>query len=83
MCGFQPSRNSRHVPDALTWFKLDKVIRDVFVDTIYQGNRTAPDRVKIMARGGSRKDVIQYLKKDPVLSGDRRRNEIRIRRLGK
>ena len=40
------SRNSRHVTNALTWYKIDKGIRDVFVDTIYQGNRTAPDMVK-------------------------------------
>lgn len=77
------SRNSRLVTDALTWNKIDKVIRDVFVDTIYQGNRTAPDMVKIMARGGSRNQTIEYLKNDPILSGDRRRNEIRIRSLNK
>lgn len=29
------SRNSRHITDALTWYKIDKAIRDVFVDTIY------------------------------------------------
>jgi len=55
----------------------------VFVDTIYQGNRTAPDMVKIMASGGARSQIIQYLRSDPVLSGDRRRNDIRIRSLRK
>jgi hypothetical protein len=75
------SRNSRHVPDALPWFKLDKVIRDVFVDTIYQGNRTAPEMVRIMAGSGSRNDIIKYLKNEPILSGDRRRNNLRIRSL--
>ncbi|PNF12650.1 hypothetical protein A6J71_21935 [Enterobacter cancerogenus] len=77
------SRNSRHVHDALIWYKIDKEIRDVFVDTIYQGNRTAPEMVKIMAQGGSQNEIIEYLKNDPVLSGDRRRNEIRIRSLNK
>lgn len=77
------SRNSRHVHDALIWYKIDKEIRDVFVDTIYQGNRTAPEMVKIMAQGGSRNEIIEYLKNDTVLSGDRRRNEIRIRSLNK
>ena len=77
------SRNSRHVPDALPWFKVDKIIRDVFVDTIYQGNRTAPEMVRIMAGGGSRNEIAQYLKRDPILSGDRRRNEIRMRGLNK
>jgi hypothetical protein len=77
------SRNSRHVADALTWYKIDKGIRDVFVDTIYQGNRTAPDMVKIMARGGCKNEIITYLKNDPILSSDRRRNEIRIRSLNK
>lgn len=77
------SRNSRHVPDALPWLKLDQVIRDVFVDTIYQGNSTAPEIVRIMASGGTRDEIIQYLKNDPALSGDRRRNEIRVRSLSK
>lgn len=77
------SRNSHHVPAALTWSKIDSIIRDVFVDTIYQGNRTAPDMVKIMASGGNRSEIIKYLNNDPVLSRDRRRNEIRIRSLSK
>nr|WP_241622416.1 peptidoglycan-binding protein [Rosenbergiella australiborealis] len=77
------SRNSRHVHNPLTWYKLDKIIRDVFVDTIYQGNRTAPEMVRIMARGGSRSEIIQYLKNDLTLSRDLRRNEIRIRSLRK
>lgn len=77
------SRNSRHVPDALPWFKVDKVIRDVFVDTIYQGNKTAPEMVRIMASGLSRDEIAQYLKNEPVFSGDERRNEIRLRSLSK
>ncbi|WP_342320586.1 peptidoglycan-binding protein [Kosakonia sp. BYX6] len=77
------SRNSRHVPNPLPWFNVDKVIRDVFVDTIYQGNQTAPEMVKIMASSGTRTEIIQYLKNDPILSGDRRRNEIRVRSLSK
>lgn len=77
------SRNSRHVANALIWDKVDKEIRDVFVDTIYQGNRTAPEMVKIMARGEGRNEIIKYLRNDPILSGDRRRNEIRIRGLSK
>ncbi|EMM0381414.1 peptidoglycan-binding protein [Pluralibacter gergoviae] len=74
-------RNSRRIGEPLTWSKLDKVIRDVFVDTIYQGNRTASEMVRIMASGGSKNKIIDYLKKDPFLSSDRRRNEIRIRSL--
>lgn len=77
------SRNSRHVNNALTWDKIDKKIRDVFVDTIYQGNRTAPEMVKIMAQGDKRNEIIRYLKNEPILNGDRRRNEIRIRSLSK
>ncbi|MEW5288931.1 peptidoglycan-binding protein [Erwinia papayae] len=75
------SRNSRHVPDALIWYNVDKIIRDVFVDTIYQGNKTAPEMVKIMAHGGTRTEIMEYLKNDSILSGDRRRNNIRIRSL--
>ncbi|MCK1067041.1 peptidoglycan-binding protein [Pluralibacter gergoviae] len=77
------SRNSRRIHEPLTWSKLDKVIRDVFVDTIYQGNRTAPEMVKIMASGGSENKIIDYLKNDPILSADSRRNDIRIRSLSK
>lgn len=77
------ARNSRRIPNALPWFKLDKIIRDVFVDTIYQGNRTAPEMVKIMAGGGSKSEVIQYLRNDAILSSDWRRNEIRVRSLSK
>ncbi|MCF8581793.1 peptidoglycan-binding protein [Enterobacter ludwigii] len=77
------ARNSRRIPDALPWFKLDKITRDVFVDTIYQGNRTAPEMVKIIAGGGSKSEVIQYLRNDAILSSDRRRNEIRVRSLSK
>ena len=76
-------RGSHSIPDALSWHRIDKTIRDVFVDTIYQGNRTAPEMAKIIARGGSRNDIIKYLEADPILSNDRRRNEIRIRSLNK
>lgn len=75
------SRNSRGVVNPRTWYQVDKKIRDVFVDTLYQGNKSAPEMVKIIARGGSRIDVINYLKNDPALSRDQRRNEIRIRSL--
>ncbi|SER25705.1 Putative peptidoglycan binding domain-containing protein [Rosenbergiella nectarea] len=76
-------RNSRHVANAPTWYQIDKEIRDVFVDTLYQGNRSAPEMVRIIARGGSRNDIISYLKNDPMLSRDQRRNDIRIRSLSK
>jgi len=77
------SRNSRHVANALPWIGIDKVIRDVFIDTLYQGNVTAPTMVRIMAEGGSRDDIISYLANDPILSGDKRRNNARIRILRK
>ena len=75
------SRNSRRVVNPRAWYQVDEKIRDVFVDTLYQGNKSAPEMVKIIARDGSRIDVINYLKNDPALSRDQRRNEIRIRSL--
>ncbi|MBT0721473.1 peptidoglycan-binding protein [Rosenbergiella collisarenosi] len=77
------SRNSRHVTNALTWYQIDRGIHDVFIDTLYQGNKSAPEMVKLIASGGSRIDIINYLENDPVLNKDQRRNEIRIRSLNK
>lgn len=75
------SRRSRHLINALTWYQIDKKIRDVFIDTLYQGNKSAPEMVKIIASGGNRTDIVKYLKNHPTLSRDHRRNEIRIRSL--
>ncbi len=74
-------RQSRHVPNALPWNRVDEEIREVFIDTLYQGNVTASEMVKIMASNGSREQIISYLRNDFMLSGDPRRNKIRIKAL--
>jgi hypothetical protein len=63
------------------WNSLDKVIRDAFIDTLYQGNITAKQMVKIMAQGGSRQQIIDYLRNDSNLGNDKRRTIIRVRNL--
>lgn len=77
---------SRHVEklkivNAVQWNSLDKVIRDAFIDTLYQGNITAKQMVKIMAQGGSRQQIIDYLRNDSNLGNDKRRTIIRVRNL--
>lgn len=77
---------SRHVEKlkivkAVQWNSLDKVIRDAFIDTLYQGNITAKQMVKIMAQGGSRQQIIDYLRNDSNLGNDKRRTIIRVRNL--
>ncbi|MDV5356699.1 hypothetical protein QM201_17645 [Enterobacter asburiae] len=76
---------SRHVEklkivNAVQWNSLDKVIRDAFIDTLYQGNITR-QMVKIMAQGGSRQQIIDYLRNDSNLGNDKRRTNIRVRNL--
>jgi hypothetical protein len=74
------SRNTRHVSDALLWSELDQKIRDVFIDTLYQGNNTASKMVEIMASGNNRHNIIKYIE-DNLMPFDPRRNQSRIRYL--
>ncbi|APG17792.1 hypothetical protein A3780_09570 [Kosakonia radicincitans] len=69
------------ITNALDWNSLDKAIRDAFIDTLYQGNITAKQMVKIMAEGGSRQQIIDYLRNDSNLGSDVRRTNIRVRNL--
>ncbi|EOZ7937379.1 peptidoglycan-binding protein [Cronobacter malonaticus] len=69
------------VSNAIDWNSLDKNIRDAFIDSLYQGNQNAQQMVKIMAEGGSRQEIINFLRSDPNLSQDVRRTNIRIRNL--
>ena len=73
-------RNSRYVSNALTWGEIDAKIRDVFIDTLFMGNRTAPLMVQIMATSNNRQKIIKYIE-DNLLAFDTRRNLIRIRYL--
>ena len=69
------------ISNSIDWNSLDKSIRDAFIDTLYQGNRNAQQMVKIMAEGGSRQEIINFLRDDPKLSQDVRRTNIRVRNL--
>lgn len=71
-------RNSASLFKALSWDQIDIKIRDVFVDTIFQGNQTATTMVKIMAENGTRKDIIEYLKSDLYQSRDPQRLSLRL-----
>ncbi len=67
-------RQSKHIKNHVTWSALDHKIRDVFVDTIYQGNQSAHEMVRIMAGKGTRSDIINYLNTDPFHGDDARDN---------
>lgn len=71
------------ISNAIDWNCLDKNIREVFIDTLYQGNKNAPQMVKVMAKGGTKQEVINFLRTDYNLSQDVRRTSIRIRNLTK
>ncbi|MDQ9205885.1 hypothetical protein QBS70_16405 [Cronobacter sakazakii] len=78
-------RHARHlnIPNALPWSRIDTVIRDTFIDTIFQGNVTANEMVAIIAKGGSRNEIITYLRNDVSSRRDAQRTQIRIRNLQK
>ncbi|ELQ6151112.1 peptidoglycan-binding protein [Cronobacter turicensis] len=78
-------RHARHlnIPNALPWSRIDTVIRDTFIDTIFQGNVTAKEMVTIIAKGGSRNEIITYLRNDVSSRRDAQRTQIRIRNLQK
>lgn len=71
-------RTATKISNALSWDEIDIKIRDVFVDTIFQGNQTARVLVKIMAERGSKQDVINYLKTDLYQSRDPQRLSLRL-----
>ncbi|ELY4601048.1 hypothetical protein C3E80_16505 [Cronobacter malonaticus] len=66
---------------AVSWDNIDKRIRDVFLDTIYKGNVNAGKMIDIMAQGGTKKEIIDFIKNDPALRSDQRRTVIRSRYL--
>ncbi|MBF4664322.1 peptidoglycan-binding protein, partial [Cronobacter malonaticus] len=72
-----------NIPNALPWSRIDTVIRDTFIDTIFQGNSTAEEMVSIIASGGGRGKIIDYLRSSPSARFSPRRTEIRIRNLQK
>ncbi|EOW6874197.1 peptidoglycan-binding protein [Cronobacter turicensis] len=72
-----------NIPNALPWSRIDTMIRDTFIDTIFQGNVTAKEMVTIIAKGGSRNEIITYLRNDVSSRRDAQRTQIRIRNLQK
>ncbi|EOI5759202.1 peptidoglycan-binding protein [Cronobacter turicensis] len=72
-----------NIPNALPWSRIDTMIRDTFIDTIFQGNSTAEEMVSIIASGGGRDKIIDYLRSSPSARFSPRRTEIRIRNLQK
>lgn len=55
-------RHSADIAQRLTWKQIDGKIKDIFIDTLYQGNRNAGVMAKLIAQGGNRKEIIQHLK---------------------
>ncbi|WP_297199345.1 peptidoglycan-binding protein [uncultured Pluralibacter sp.] len=74
-------RKTRSVASPLAWHSIDPAIKEVFIDTLFQGNNTAGTLSRLIANGGSRRDVANYLKTDPGQNSDPRRTGIRLRRL--
>ncbi|PWW09216.1 hypothetical protein DES37_106340 [Mangrovibacter plantisponsor] len=69
---------SAKIPSRISWDNIDQKIRDTFVDTLYQGNVTASDMVAVMAKNGSKQDIITYLENDIYQKNDPRRLTLRL-----
>lgn len=67
-------RQSKNLSNPKRWADLNAKIKEVFIDTIYQGNKSAPEMVRIMAEGGSKVDIIKYLNEDRYHGKNRRDN---------
>lgn len=75
------NRSVANIKNALSWEQIELRIRDVFVDTIYQGNNTANEMAIIIAKGQSRSDIIDYLRNDIYQKKDAQRLALRLRYL--
>lgn len=75
------NRSVANIKNALSWEQIELRIRDVFVDTIYQGNNTANEMSIIIAKGQSRSDIIDYLRNDIYQKKDAQRLPLRLRYL--
>lgn len=75
------NRSVADIKNALSWEQIELRIRDVFVDTIYQGNNTANEMAIIIAKGQSRSDIIDYLHNDIYQKKDAQRLALRLRYL--
>lgn len=75
------NRSVADIKNALSWEQIELRVRDVFVDTIYQGNNTANEMAIIIAKGQSRSDIIDYLRNDIYQKKDAQRLALRLRYL--
>lgn len=62
---------------SVTWYSIEKKIREVFCDTLYQGNVTAKEMAIVMAHR-DKSLLIKYLMANRV-GKDLRRDALRIR----
>lgn len=69
---------SAKVPSPVSWNNIEQKIKDTFVDTLFQGNVTASEMVAIIAKNGSKQDVITYLNNDIYQKKDPRRLTLRL-----
>ncbi len=74
------NRNSATVKEPLQWSNIDEKIKEVFIDTLYQGNVSAKKMVVLMAENNDREKIINYLKTDPY-QGNSQRNRARMSHL--
>jgi hypothetical protein len=76
---YNRNKNKRH--GLVSWNDLDPKIKDVFVDTLYQGNRSASSMAMLMSEGATKQDIIRYLERSTEAGFDLRRKQLRIRSL--
>ncbi|WP_369834614.1 peptidoglycan-binding protein [Cronobacter dublinensis] len=74
-------RSAADIKNALRWEQIELKIRDVFADTIYQGNNTAKEMAIIIAKDQSRNGIIDYLRNDIYQKKDSQRLALRLRYL--
>lgn len=74
------NRNSATVKEPLQWSNIDEKIKEVFIDTLYQGNASAKKMVVLMAENNDMEKIINYLQTDPY-QGNSQRNRARMSHL--
>lgn len=75
------SRHLQGIESPLSWDKIDIKIRDVYVDSLYQGVLSAGDLGHLIAKGATKNEVINFIETDPYQKHDIARMQARIRSL--
>lgn len=57
-------RHSADIAQRLSWEQIDAKIKDIFIDTLYQGNKNAAVMAKLIAQRSNREEIIKHLKDD-------------------